>query len=36
VRPDACVPKDGAPGMDLGMCVDAMIAYAPLTGPPGI
>jgi hypothetical protein len=36
VRADACVPKDGAPGMDLGMCVDAMIAFAPLTGPPGI
>jgi hypothetical protein len=36
VRADACLPKDGAPGMDLGMCVDAMIAYAPLTGPPGI
>jgi Domain of unknown function (DUF222)/HNH endonuclease len=36
VRADACVPRDGAPGMDLGMCVDAMIACAPLTGPPGI
>jgi len=36
VRADACVPKDGAPGMDLGMCVDAMLAFAPLTGPPGI
>ncbi len=36
VRPDACVPRDGAPGMDLGMCVDAMIAFAPLAGAPGI
>jgi Domain of unknown function (DUF222)/HNH endonuclease len=36
VRPDACVPRDGGSGMDLGLCVDAMIAFAPLAGPPGI
>ena len=33
IDPDACVPKSGGERMDLGLCVDAMLAFAPSEAP---
>jgi hypothetical protein len=33
IDPDACVPKSGGEPMDLGLCVDAMLAFAPSEAP---
>jgi uncharacterized protein DUF222/HNH endonuclease len=33
IDPEACVPKSGGERMDLGLCVDAMLAFAPAQAP---
>jgi hypothetical protein len=33
IDPEACVPRSGGERMDLGLCVDAMLTFAPAAAP---